>query len=179
MRFRVRRNNLQENINKATSKANLNGYLTIGEFGDIFDLDIINQMPSDSHISRDTVGWDADTVRRDDMFIILDEFIGNPDEIFIEVPFVKELHGPYLSNFKASFTENVSDHDHVCNPAHYIEGRKYEPRKVIYDWGLNFNLGNAVKYLSRAGRKEDKVEDLKKAIKYIEFELEELEGKKE
>ena len=42
--------------------------------------------------------------------------------------------------------------------------------------GLNFNLGNAVKYVSRAGRKGDKIEDLRKAIQYIEFEIEELEG---
>lgn len=66
--------------------------------------------------------------------------------------------------------------DPVIGPAHYIEGRKYEPRKVIADWGLNFNLGNAVKYISRAGRKGDKVEDLRKAIQYIEFEIEECEN---
>lgn len=69
--------------------------------------------------------------------------------------------------------------DEIRHPSHYAEGRKYEPRKVIYDWGLNFNLGNAVKYLSRAGRKEDKIKDLRKAIQYIEFELEELEIKEE
>ena len=66
--------------------------------------------------------------------------------------------------------------DAVSHPSHYIAGRKYEPRKVIADWGLNFNLGNAVKYISRAGRKGDKIEDLRKAIQYIEFEIEELEG---
>lgn len=70
-------------------------------------------------------------------------------------------------------------YNEVTHPSHYTEGRKYEPRKVIYDWGLNFNLGNAVKYLSRAGRKEDKITDLRKAIQYIEFELEELEGKED
>ena len=64
----------------------------------------------------------------------------------------------------------------VSRPAHYMAGRKYEPRKVIADWGLNFNLGNAVKYISRAGRKGNKIEDLQKAIQYIEFEIEELEG---
>lgn len=66
--------------------------------------------------------------------------------------------------------------DNVSNPSHYTDGRKYQPRKVIADWGLNFNLGNAVKYLSRAGRKGDKVEDLRKAIQYIEFEIEECEN---
>lgn len=62
--------------------------------------------------------------------------------------------------------------DEISSPSHYIEGRKYEPRKVITDWGLNFNLGNAVKYISRAGRKNDKIEDLQKAIQYIKFEIE-------
>lgn len=75
---------------------------------------------------------------------------------------------------------NVSnEYNLVTKPSHYTEGRKYEPRKVIYDWGLDFNLGNAVKYISRAGRKNDAIEDLKKAIQYIEFELEELENEKE
>ena len=53
--------------------------------------------------------------------------------------------------------------DIIARPAHYIDGRKYEPRKVIRDWDLNFNLGNAVKYISRAGRKGSALEDLRKA----------------
>lgn len=84
-----------------------------------------------------------------------------------------------LWRFKEGIMANkleLGNFDPVSKPSHYTEGRKYEPRKVIYDWGLNFNLGNAVKYISRAGRKVDAVEDLKKAIQYIEFELEELEN---
>lgn len=69
--------------------------------------------------------------------------------------------------------------DVISHPSHYAEGRKYKPRKVIADWGLNFNLGNALKYLSRAGRKGDKIEDLQKAIKYIEFEIEDCGENKE
>lgn len=59
---------------------------------------------------------------------------------------------------------------------YYEDGRQYEPRKVISDWGLNFNLGNAVKYISRAGRKkeETKLEDLMKAKTYLEYEIEEV-----
>ena len=68
-----------------------------------------------------------------------------------------------------------SEFDPVTRPSHYAEGRKYEPRKVIHDWGLNFNLGNAVKYISRAGRKNDALEDLKKARQYLDFEIEEME----
>lgn len=74
---------------------------------------------------------------------------------------------------------NKTEFENVSHPAHYCDGRKYEPSKVIADWGLNFNLGNAVKYLSRAGRKGDKTEDLRKAIQYIEFEIEEIENASE
>lgn len=71
---------------------------------------------------------------------------------------------------------NEKENNAISHPSHYCDGRKYEPRKVIADWKLNFNLGNAIKYLSRAGRKGDKVEDLRKAIQYIEFEIEEIEN---
>lgn len=70
--------------------------------------------------------------------------------------------------------------DSVKMPRHYTEGRKYEPWKVIADWGLDFCLGNAVKYIARAGRKggeDKKKEDLQKAIQYLQFELWYLEGK--
>lgn len=68
--------------------------------------------------------------------------------------------------------EPSEDFDVVHHPSHYTEGRKYEPRKVIRDWGLNFNLGSAVKYIARAGRKDDILQDLSKAKQFIEFEIE-------
>jgi len=61
--------------------------------------------------------------------------------------------------------------DKINHPHHYCHGRKYEPIEVIDDWNLGFNLGNAVKYLSRAGRKENALEDLKKAAWYIDREI--------
>lgn len=63
----------------------------------------------------------------------------------------------------------------IKSPKHYAEGRKFEPKDVIRDWDLNFNLGIAVKYLASAGRKGDMVEDLKKAQQYIQFEIDALE----
>ena len=42
----------------------------------------------------------------------------------------------------------------------------------IRDQGLSFHLGNAIKYICRAGYKDSKVEDLKKAIHYLQNELE-------
>ena len=68
------------------------------------------------------------------------------------------------------------DEKMIKSPKHCTEGRKFEPKDVIRDWGLNFNLGNAVKYLARAGRKGDAVEDLKKAQQYIQFEIDALEA---
>lgn len=67
----------------------------------------------------------------------------------------------------------MTGQDHINHPPHYAEGRKYEPIVVIEAWGLGFNLGNALKYISRAGRKDPaKVEeDLRKAIWYIDREL--------
>jgi len=64
----------------------------------------------------------------------------------------------------------------MINPTHYRGDRKYEPIAVIEDWGLNYRLGNAVKYISRNGRKpgEDRIEGLKKAIWYLEREIEAL-----
>ncbi len=56
-----------------------------------------------------------------------------------------------------------ADADSVDHPAHYAEGRRFEPIDVIEDWRLGFCLGNAVKYISRAGRKGDALEDLRKA----------------
>lgn len=67
--------------------------------------------------------------------------------------------------------------DIIGHPNHYCEGRKYEPKDVIRDWNLNFNLGNAVKYISRNGRKEGNtsLQDLKKARQYLDFEIAYLE----
>jgi len=71
-----------------------------------------------------------------------------------------------------------SDYDVVSHPSHYTAGRKYEPKDVIRDWELNFNLGSAVKYISRAGRKDDIVQDLKRAQQFIQFEIDYLEKNK-
>jgi hypothetical protein len=66
-------------------------------------------------------------------------------------------------------------HDSIHRPAHYAEGRIYEPIAVIEDWDLNYRLGNTVKYISRAGRKQNALEDLKKARWYLDREIDRLE----
>ena len=64
--------------------------------------------------------------------------------------------------------------DMVHHPAHYCYS-EYEPKDVIRAWGLNFNLGSAVKYIARAGRKDDILQELNKAKQFIEFEIEAIE----
>ena len=60
--------------------------------------------------------------------------------------------------------------DNVNNPSHYNTGT-IEVIEVIEDWKLNFNLGNAIKYIGRCEHKNNKEEDIKKAIWYLEREL--------
>lgn len=66
-------------------------------------------------------------------------------------------------------------HDAVNHPSHYTDG-KIEVIDYIEDKKLNYHLGNAVKYISRAGKKDPtkKVEDLRKAAWYINREIERL-----
>lgn len=58
----------------------------------------------------------------------------------------------------------------VNNPKHYGGDTTYEAIKVIEAWELNFHLGNVVKYISRAGKKDTNKtkEDLLKAKWYLE-----------
>ena len=60
--------------------------------------------------------------------------------------------------------------EEVNHPDHYLQSTGFEVIDVIEAWDLNFCLGNAVKYVARAGIKnpEKKKQDLEKAVWYIE-----------
>lgn len=66
--------------------------------------------------------------------------------------------------------------DVVNHPAHYTDG-KIEVIDFIEDKGLNFHRGNAVKYIVRAGKKNPgkEVEDLQKAVWYLNREIKRLQ----
>lgn len=72
--------------------------------------------------------------------------------------------------------QKTENKEAVNHPSHYAEGRKYEPIVVIQDWKLDFCLGNVVKYVSRAGRKDNALEDLEKAEFYLKHKIKELRG---
>lgn len=59
--------------------------------------------------------------------------------------------------------------DIVNHPPHYTFG-KFEVIDVIEDWKLAYHLGNVVKYIARAGRKDPgkELEDLRKARFYLD-----------
>ncbi len=68
----------------------------------------------------------------------------------------------------------------VDHPDHYGgESNVYEAIKVIDAWELGFALGNTVKYISRAGKKDPnkELEDLKKALWYLQHHINQLENK--
>ncbi len=70
----------------------------------------------------------------------------------------------------------------VNHPLHYGGAfYPYEAIKVIEAWELNFSLGSALKYICRAGKKEgvDEIEDLKKAVWYVQREIELRQSKLE
>jgi hypothetical protein len=68
----------------------------------------------------------------------------------------------------------------VNHPSHYNKG-KIEVWDFISDWKLNFDRGNAIKYICRAGSKdpEKEIQDLEKAIEYINHEIKTLKGETE
>ena len=72
----------------------------------------------------------------------------------------------------------VPNNDPVNHPSHYTFG-KIEVIDAINEWGLNFDRGNAIKYIVRAGRKDPKktIEDLQKAVFYINDEIKRLEAR--
>ena len=54
---------------------------------------------------------------------------------------------------------------------HYYRRGEIEPWDFIRDQGLSFHLGNAIKYICRAGHKDSYRDDLEKAIHYLTNEL--------
>lgn len=69
--------------------------------------------------------------------------------------------------------------DMVNHPQHYGgETNAYEAIKVIEAWSLDFCLGNTVKYIARAGKKDasKELEDLHKALWYLQRRIKQLES---
>lgn len=115
----------------------------------------------------------------------LSTYIGSPDAIITTDDFSSEVYRMFSEDvsdeeIKKYIQNMVNNKEHVNHPTHYGgKDNPYEAIKVIDAWDLGFSLGNTVKYISRAGKKEtDKeLQDLKKALWYLQHHIEELEKK--
>lgn len=73
----------------------------------------------------------------------------------------------------------IGENKAVHHPKHYGGAdNPYEAIKVIEAWELGFHLGNTVKYISRAGKKDrfKELEDLEKAAWYLQRRIKNLRG---
>lgn len=95
----------------------------------------------------------------------------------------QSLHVPQMPPLPKEVSQATSKQfDNVQNPKHYTDG-KIEVIDYIEDKNLGFALGNAIKYISRAGKKhsadkndkEKTIEDLRKAVWYINRRIKEIE----
>jgi hypothetical protein len=70
--------------------------------------------------------------------------------------------------------------EQVNHPHHYGgEDNPYEAIKVIEAWGLDFCLGNVLKYIARAGKKDETIQELEKAKWYLERKIKQLKEPKD
>lgn len=90
---------------------------------------------------------------------------------------MKKGHVRHYKDMCVNDEGDYNDFDPVNHPSHYCEGRKYEPIDVIEDWKLDYCTGNALKYISRAGRKNDEIEDLEKAVFYLNRRIQQIKKK--
>lgn len=90
-------------------------------------------------------------------------------------PFGDHSFGP-THEFELDRENMEQKEEKINHPLHYGGGdNPYEAIKVIEAWGLNFSLGSAVKYISRHQKKENAVEDLRKAAWYCNREADRLQ----
>lgn len=69
--------------------------------------------------------------------------------------------------------EEFAKKELVNHPSHY-QSAKFEVINIIEEFNLNFNLGNVIKYILRAGKKENFKQDLEKARWYLSREIDKL-----
>lgn len=101
--------------------------------------------------------------RRKDMALTMSK----SPAVLLKYPPTKKRGRPAKSSPKTVVKDNVN------HPAHYKTGG-IETIDFIEAKSLNYNLGNVVKYLTRADHKGNKIEDLKKAQWYLNREVSKL-----
>jgi hypothetical protein len=83
-----------------------------------------------------------------------------------------------MNDREGTFTIDEDENSSVIHPKHYGgKDNPYEAIKVIEAWDVGFNLGNTLKYISRAGKKDNIIQDLEKALFYLDREIQNRKNK--
>ena len=78
-----------------------------------------------------------------------------------------------LNNDNKETTDDKDKKEMINHPSHYNQG--IEAIDYIESHKMNFNIGNVIKYVTRAKHKGTELEDLKKSLWYLQREIERLE----
>jgi len=99
------------------------------------------------------------------------------------IAFIDVLNNLYYVNFEdlqTDFTDlqqvNGIKVNYEIVPNHYDNKQGYDVIDISKHYGLNFNRGNVVKYICRAGKKDNELQDLKKALDYLQREIKFIEN---
>ena len=100
-------------------------------------------------------------------FVNRNVYIHTPDTVSIKTWDEEDAFDGYYGGSE-DYVQKANDAVH--SPKHYTAG-KYEVIDVIEDWDLNFRLANTIKYVARHKHKGKPLEDLKKALWYLQREI--------
>ena len=93
-------------------------------------------------------------------------------EILPPVDIIYKINDIFGGEFMLTF--EIEEKEMVDHPSHYNQG--IETIEYIESWSMNFNTGNVIKYVTRAGYKDNQLEDLKKAMWYLQREIDRIEN---
>ena len=88
------------------------------------------------------------------------------------VDIIYKINDIFGGEFMLTF--EIEEKEMVDHPSHYNQG--IETIEYIESWSMNFNTGNVIKYVTRAGYKGNQLEDLKKAMWYLQREIDRIEN---
>jgi hypothetical protein len=100
-----------------------------------------------------------------------------PNECQCALDSMHEGDHAVVGNWASLSFQQPEQPEQVNHPNHYGGNTVYEVIKVLSAWGLGFLLGNTVKYVARAGKKDPTklLEDLKKGRFYLDYAIQRLE----
>lgn len=148
---------------------------------------VVKDNHADNHSSHPIVGLQGEIIsfnpnRRYGYEVLLEDkrtLRGSADELKLVTEDDISIKGVSLAEFESNLNKiesvlsGTEKAEAVEHPAHYGGDTPYEVIKVAEAWGFNENayLFNALKYLARADKKGNKVEDLKKLVFYVNREI--------